>query len=57
MQKNIDAMIELFREDIVLMNKQITRDGYNMLEDNAHFEEMAMERINELEFLSDGSVF
>ena len=56
-QKNIDAMIELFREDIVLMNKQITQDGYKMLEDNAHFEEMAMERVNELEFLSDGREF
>ena len=56
-QKNIDAMIELFREDIVLMNKEITRDGYNMLEDKAHFEEMAMNDIKTLEFLSDGSVF
>ena len=40
-QKNIDAMIELFREDIVLMNEKIARDGYKMLDDNAHFEEMA----------------
>lgn len=56
-QKNIDAMIELFREDIVLMNKEIVRDGYNMLENKATFEEMAMDRINDLEFLSDGSVF
>lgn len=56
-QKNIDTMIELFREDIVLMNEQITRDGYNMLENEAMFEEMAMDHINDLEFLSDGSVF
>ena len=44
-------------EDIVLMNKQIARDGYNMLEDKEHFEEMAIDVINNLEFLSDGSVF
>ena len=56
-QKNIDAMIELFREDIVLMNEEIARNGYNMLEDETSFEKMAMERINKLEFLSDGSVF
>ena len=56
-QKNIDAMIELFREDIVLMNEEITHDGYKMLEDEARFEKMAMERIKTLEFLSDGSVF
>ena len=56
-QKNIDAMIELFREDIVLMNEEITHDGYKMIEDEARFEEMAMEDIKTLEFLSDGSVF
>lgn len=56
-QNKIDSMIEIFRDDIVLMNKQIARDGYNMLEDKSTFEEMAMERINDLEFLSDGSVF
>ena len=56
-QKNIDTMIELFKGDIVLMNKEIARGGYNMLEDNASFKEMAMDCINELEFLSDGSVF
>ena len=50
-------MIELFREDIVLMNKEIARGGYNILEDEASFEEMAMDRIKTLEFLSDGSVF
>ena len=50
-------MIELFREDIVLMNKEIARGGYNILEDEARFEEMAMDRIKTLEFLSDGSVF
>ena len=50
-------MIELFKGDIVLMNKEITRDGYNILEDKASFEEMTMDRINDLEFLSDGSVF
>ena len=56
-QKNIDTMIELFREDIVLMNEEIAHDGYKMLEDEARFEEMAMEYIKTLEFLSDGSVF
>ena len=56
-QKNIDAMIELFREDIVLMNEEIARGGYNILEDKTHFEEMVMDNINDLEFLSDGSVF
>ena len=56
-QKNIDAMIELFREDIVLMNEEIACEGYKILENEASFEKMAMERINELEFLSDGSVF
>lgn len=56
-QNKIDSMIEIFRDDIVLMNKQIARDGYNMLEDKSTFEEMAMDHINELEFLSDGSVF
>ena len=56
-QKNIDAMIELFKGDIVLMNKEIVRDGYNMLEDEASFEEMAMNDINDLEFLSDGREF
>ena len=56
-QDKIDAMIELFREDIVLMNEEIARDGYKMLEDEARFKEMAMNDINDLEFLSDGSVF
>lgn len=56
-QNKIDTMIDLFREDIILMNGEIARDGYNMLENKATFEEMAMEHINELEFLSDGSVF
>ena len=56
-QKNIDAMIDLFREDIVLMNKEIARGGYKMLENEARFEEMAMDHIKTLEFLSDGSVF
>ena len=56
-QDKIDAMIELFREDIVLMNKEIARDGYNKLEDETTLEEIVMARINELEFLSDGSVF
>ena len=56
-QNKIDTMIDLFREDIVLMNEEIARDGYNMLEDKAHFEEMAMDDIKDLEFLSDGSVF
>ena len=56
-QKNIDAMIELFKGDIVLMNKEIARGGYNILENKATFEEMTMNDINDLEFLSDGSVF
>lgn len=56
-QNKIDTMIDLFRQDIVLMNKDITRDGYNMLEDKATFEQMAMEHINDLEFLSNGSDF
>ena len=56
-QKNIDVMIELFREDIVLMNEEIARSGYKMIEDNARFEEMVMNDIKDLEFLSDGSVF
>ena len=56
-QKNIDAMIELFKGDIVLMNKQITGGGYNILENKSTFEEMTMDHINELEFLSDGREF
>ena len=56
-QNKIDTMIDLFREDIVLMNEEIARGGYNMLEDKEHFEEMAMDDIKDLEFLSDGSVF
>ena len=56
-QDKIDIMIDLFREDIVLMNGEIARDGYNMLEDKTTFEQMAMDSINDLEFLSDGSEF
>lgn len=56
-QNKIDSMIEIFRDDIVLMNAQVARDGYNMIEDKSTFEEMAMDHINELEFLSNGSEF
>ena len=56
-QNRIDTMIDLFKEDIVLMNGDVARDGYNMLEDKSTFEQMAMDHINGLEFLSDGSAF
>lgn len=56
-QDKIEDMIELFEKDIVLMNKELTKEGYSMLENRDYFEEEAMQVINELEFLKTGRVF
>lgn len=56
-QDKIDTTIELFKEDIITMNREIARDGYNIIEDRVMFEDMAKDHINDFEFLSDGSEF
>lgn len=55
--KKIEEMIDLFKKDIITMNKEFTRSGYNILEDREMFEENAMLRIEDLEFLESGEEF
>lgn len=55
--KKIEEMIDLFKKDIICMNKEFARSGYNYLEDREMFEENAMLHIKDLEFLESGEEF
>lgn len=55
--KKIEEMIDLFKKDIITMNKEFTRGGYSQLEDREMFEENAMLHIKDLEFLESGEEF
>ena len=55
--KKIEEMIDLFKKDIITMNKEFTRNGYSYLEDREMFEENAMLYIKDLEFLESGEEF
>ena len=55
--KKIEEMIDLFKKDIICMNKEFARSGYSQLEDREMFEENAMLHIKDLEFLESGEEF
>lgn len=56
-QKQLDNLMEQFEKDIVNMNKDITKKGFELIENREYFEEQARTTLNELEFLEDGGVF
>lgn len=56
--KKVNHMIyNLFHSDIISMNKELTIRGYKMIGNEEYFKENALNTLNELEFLEDGSVF
>lgn len=57
MHERLDTLTDLFYDDIVCMNEKLTKRGYKMIENEEYFKENALNTLNELEFLEDGSVF
>lgn len=56
-QNKIDTTIDLFKNDIVEMNQELTKSGYEQLENEEYFKENARIVLNDLEFLENGDVF
>lgn len=46
-----------FYDDIVKMNEELTKHGYNIIEDEATFSDMAIDYLNGERFLQDGTFF
>ena len=46
-----------FYDDIVKMNRELTKQGYNFIEDDTAFSEMAKDYLNGERFLKDGTLF
>lgn len=55
--EKLEKIMEQFEKDIILMNKELTKQGYNFIEDRTTFEEMALEYLNGERFLKDGTIF
>lgn len=57
-QEKIENMInDLFKEDIIKMNQNLTKNGYALLQDTENFKENAILRLQENEFLENGQTF
>ena len=56
-QNKIDEMIENFKKDVVNINKDLAKYGYNLLEDEDYFKKSALQNLEDLEFLKNGEVF
>lgn len=57
-QEKIESMInDLFKKDIIEMNKELTKNGHSLLEDRDNFKENAMNRLQEDEYLENGKTF
>jgi hypothetical protein len=46
-----------FIKDVINVNKELSNCGYSVLEDKEYFKEMALETLNDLEFLESGEEF
>ena len=56
-QEKIVKMMNEFEQDIITMNKELTKKGYEQLENEEYFLENAKMVLDELEFLENGEVF
>lgn len=56
-QERIAKMMNEFEQDIITMNKELTKKGYEQLENEEYFLENAKMVLDELEFLENGDIF
>ena len=59
LEKIENEIIDFLKEndDIVKMNKELTKRGYNFIEDETTFSDMAIDYLNGERFLKDGTFF
>ena len=53
----LDKMIDLFREDITKMNIEFKKYGYELVENEEYFKNIALDKLELDSYLKDGKVF